>query len=81
MQFVSYKDKTNINLALVVSISLKAEASRKGVAKIIFNLAGSNIGVNWFFDSMDEAKEVFAFIKEKYFLQIDIELEAEKRRS
>jgi len=79
MNFLRYKEKTNVNLDMVASVSYKEENIRKEEAKIIFIIPGSNIPIQWNFESRIEAKAVYEYIQEHYFKPLDEIIELEKR--
>ncbi|MBN1969972.1 MAG: hypothetical protein JXR48_10340 [Candidatus Delongbacteria bacterium] len=68
MNFIIYKDKQNVNLDTVSSITGK-EASDN--YKIFFNVGGAPLPVTWTFRDIAEGKMVYNHIMAKYVKNID----------
>jgi len=81
MNFISYKNKTKVNLDLVLSLDLKEEKTRTGnFFKIIFIVPGATIPVQWKFDDLNEAKEVFDYISETYITPLEYQVALAKEK-
>jgi len=81
MNFLRYKEKTNVNMDMVASISYKEENIRKEEAKIIFIIPGSNIPIQWNFESRIEGKQVYDFIMDKFIKPLDEIIDMEKKKN
>lgn len=79
MNFLRYKEKTNVNMDMVASVSYKEDATRKEEVKIIFIIPGANIPIQWNFDSRLEGKMVYEYIIENYIKSLDEIIELDKK--
>jgi hypothetical protein len=71
MNFIVYKEKQNVNLDTVSSITGKETMD---IFKIIFNIGGLPIPITWNFKDIAEGKMVYNFIFRKYIKSIDKEI-------